>query len=137
MIQKTDLRIGNHLQYFIGATGCDWDNTKKIDWQDLKWCDEKNENFNQVHKGIPITETILGANNFVFDGTNTGNWWMNLQTHYLEMISAADGWYPLYAQVPEFSSEAEQRVVLQMIKYIHELENLFFVLTGKELNTQL
>lgn len=62
---------------------------------------------------------------------------MNLQTHYLEIISAADGWYPLYAQVPEFSSEAEQRVGLQRIEYIHELENLFFVLTGKVLNIQL
>ena len=34
-------------------------------------------------------------------------------------------------------SEAEQRVGLQRIEYIHELENLFFVLTGKELNIQL
>ena len=112
MIQKTDLRIGNHLQYFIGADGCEWDTTK-IDWHDLKWCDEKNENFNQVHKGIPIGDTFLHANGFVRDGENLGNLWINLQTHYLELISAADGWYPTYIRLPEMSSEAEQRVVLK------------------------
>jgi hypothetical protein len=136
MIQKTDLRIGNHLQYFIGEEGCDWSDTK-IDWQDLKWCDELNENFNKVHKGIPITETFFTTNNFVYDGNNTGIWWKNLQTHYLEMISGVDGWYPVFIQMPELSSESEQRVGLRRIEYIHELENLFFVLTGEELNPQL
>jgi hypothetical protein len=39
--------------------------------------------------------------------------------------------------MPELSSEAEQRVGLKRVEYIHELENLFFVLTGEELNPQL
>jgi hypothetical protein len=44
MIQKTDLRIGNHLKYFIGEEGIDWDATK-IDVQDLenKIKERKNE----------------------------------------------------------------------------------------------
>jgi hypothetical protein len=138
MIQKTDLRIGNHLQYFIGYGGSDWENTK-IDWQDLKWCEENNENFNEVHKAIPITEGILWANKFE---CGEGGWWMNaannLRPHYLKLIyTVDDGWYPIYIEQPEMSSESEQMVSLRKIEYIHELENLFFVLTGKELNLKL
>lgn len=134
MIQKTDLRIGNHLQYFIGEEGFDLDATK-IDWQDLKWLEEKPENFNEVHKPIELTTTILVLNGFTED--NNGTFWLNLQTHYLEFIVAQDGFYPIYAQLPELSSEAEQRVGMTRINYVHELENLFFVLVGKEMNVQL
>ena len=134
MIQKTDLRTGNHLKYYIGEEGVAWDATK-IDWQDIKWCEEKNENFNEVHKGIDITTTILVMSGFTED--NNGSFWYNLQTHYLEIIVGADGFYPIYAQLPELSSEAEQRVGLQRVRFIHELENLFFVLTGQEWNVNL
>ena len=125
MIQKTDLRIGNHLKYFIGEEGIDWDATK-IDVQDLQWCEEKNENFNEVHKGIELTTTILVMSGFTEDNHKR-----------LEFIEMPDGFYPMYAQLPELSSEEEQRVALNRIKYVHELENLFFVLTGKELNINL
>jgi hypothetical protein len=136
MIQKTDLRIGNHLKYFIGEEGIDWDATK-IDVQDLQWCEEKNENFNEVHKGIELTTTILVMSGFTEDNHNRFTVWKDLQTHYLEFIVMPDGFYPMYAQLPELSSEEEQRVALNRIKYVHELENLFFVLTGKELNVNL
>ena len=134
-IQPNDLRTGNILQYFIGEDGCDWDDTK-IDWQDLKWCDEENENFNKVHKGMPLTETLLCANNFTFDGVNLGHWWMNLQTHGLELISSSDGWYPVFIQFPELSSENEQRVGLKKVLHVHELQNLIYALTGQEWNVQ-
>ena len=134
MIQKTDLRTGNHLKYYIGEEGVTWDATK-IDWQDIQWCEEKNENFNEVHKGIDITTTILVMSGFTED--NNGNFWYNLQTHYLEIIVGVDGFYPIYAQLAEFTSEAEQRVGLQRVRFIHELENLFFVLTGQEWNVNL
>jgi len=136
MIQKTDLRIGNHLKYFIGEEGIDWDATK-IDVQDLQWCEDKNENFNEVHKGIELTTTILVMSGFTEDNHNRFTVWKDLQTHYLEFIVMPDGFYPMYAQLPELSSEEEQRVALNRIKYVHELENLFFVLTGKELNVNL
>lgn len=134
MIQKTDLRIGNHLKYFIGEDGCDWDATK-IDWQDLKWIEEKPENFNDVHKGIELTTVILVMSGFTED--NNGHFWIDLKTHYLEFIPMADEFYPIYAQLPELSSEAEQRVGLSRIQFVHELENLFFVLTGKEITVNL
>ena len=134
MIQKTDLRTGNHLKYYIGEEGVAWDATK-IDWQDIKWCEENNENFNEVHKGIDITTTILVMSGFTED--NSGSFWYNMQTHYLEIIVGADGFYPIYAQLPELSSEEEQRVGLQRVRFIHELENLFFVLTGQEWNVNL
>lgn len=134
MIQKTDLRIGNHLKYYIGEEGIDWDATK-IDVQDLQWCEDNNENFNEVHKGIELTTVILVMSGFTED--NNGHFWIDLQTHYLEFIPMHDGFYPIYAQLPELSSEAEQRVGLNKIQFVHELENLFFVLTGKEIIVNL
>ena len=91
MIQKTDLRTGNHLKYYIGEEGVAWDATK-IDWQDIKWCEENNENFNDVNKGIDITTTILVMSGFTED--NNGSFWYNLQPHYLELNVGADGFYP-------------------------------------------
>lgn len=134
MIKATDLRIGNHLHYYIGEEGIDWDATK-IDVQDLQWCENKNENFNEVHKGIELTTVILVMSGFTED--NNGHFWIDLQTHYLEFIPMADGFYPTYVQKPELSSQEEQRVSLNRIKFVHELENLFFILTGKELNITL
>jgi hypothetical protein len=136
MIQKTDLRIGNHLKYFIGEEGIDWDATK-INIQDLQWCEEKNENFNEVYKGIELNKTILVMSGFTEDNHNRFTVWKDLQTHYLEFIVMPDGFYPMYTQLPELSLEEEQRVALNRIKYVHELENLFFVLTGKELNVNM
>jgi hypothetical protein len=46
----------------------------------------------------------------------------------------ADGfYYPLYAQDPEMSHEDEQRVFMNRIESLHELQNLFFAITGQEL----
>lgn len=80
---------------------------------------------------IPLTEEWLLKFGFVKD--NNGNYWIDLQTHYLELIPSNSYWYPVYAQVPEMSSEEEQSVSLNRIKNVHQLQNLYFTLTGQEL----
>jgi hypothetical protein len=84
---------------------------------------------------IPLTPEILEQCGFVIDGN--GTYWINLQTHYLELINGGDSdFYPVYAQLPEISSESEQRVSLNRVKYLHELQNLFYSLRGEELTFQ-
>lgn len=37
---------------------------------------------------------------FGFTKDNNGNYWVDLQTHYLELMPSNGYWYPVYAQVP-------------------------------------
>jgi hypothetical protein len=107
-IQPNQILTGTYLQYFIGEEGCEWDTTK-LDWQDIKWCEEDNDNFNKVHKPIPLTTTHLVLNGFSED--NNGHFSKNCQTHWLEIIPVKDGMYPVWIQLPEMSFEQETEAV--------------------------
>jgi hypothetical protein len=83
---------------------------------------------------IPITEEWLER--FGFNKSN--GFWIDLQTHYLELISTIEDngdvyYYPAYVEIGEFSSDPEQRVSLNRIQCIHELQNLIFILTGSQI----
>ena len=80
---------------------------------------------------IPITTKWLERLQFRKD--DNGNYWVDLVTFYFEIIPGKDGFYPVIGQGAEISAETEQRVTLNCIKYIHELQNLYFALTGEEL----
>lgn len=80
---------------------------------------------------IPLTEDWFNKFGFIKD--NNGSYWVNLQTHYLSLIPSYGFWYPTYAELPEMSHEDEQMVNLNTIEFIHQLQNLYFALTGKEL----
>lgn len=86
-------------------------------------------------KGIPLTPEILEKCGFVKD--LNGDYWKDLQTHYLLFIESNDGFYPQYAGLPEMSSESEQIVSLHRINYVHELQNLYKILTGSHLTINL
>ena len=85
---------------------------------------------------IPLTTEILEKCGFIQDGN--GNYWKDLITHYLEIgIYGDECYYPIYAMLPEMSIEDEQRVHLNLIRYVHQLQNLFFILQGEELTINL
>lgn len=84
----------------------------------------------------PIPLNRAWFQKFGFHESN--GFWIDLTTHYLEMISTIEDngisyYYPAYVEVGELSSTPEQRVSLNRIRYVHELQNLFFALTGREL----
>ncbi len=85
---------------------------------------------------IPLTPEILEKAGFVLDKTN-GTYWLNLAHNYLELLPASGHWYPTYAECPEFSHLTEQRVSLNLIDYLHQLQNLYFAITGEELTINL
>lgn len=122
MIAK-ELRIGNWLK----DTEVGYKDNFKVSVGDIAdMC-----NRTETYEPIFITNAFLVLNKFTED--NNGTFWLNLQTHYLELIKMPDGYYPVYAQLPELSSEAEQRVSLNKISYVHQLQNLYYCLTGNEL----
>lgn len=93
------------------------------------------ETSTRVRHGLKIS--IPHLTGFGFKKDNNGNWWIDLQTHYLELMSSNGYWYPTYVQVPEMSHEDEQRVNTNRIQFIHELQNLFFALTATELEMKV
>lgn len=84
-----------------------------------------------VKKPVRLSQNWL--NDFGFVKDNNGNYWIDLQTHYLELTHANGYWHPVICQVPEMSHEDEQRVSMNRIEFVYELQNLFFAITGKEL----
>jgi len=90
---------------------------------------------NRVRHGLKISIPHLTGFGFIKD--NNGSYWIDLQTHYLELIPSEGYWYPVYAVVPEMSHEDEQRVNTNRIQFVHELQNLFFALTGNELEMKV
>lgn len=86
-------------------------------------------------KPIHLTEQWLNELGFIKD--DNGNYLIGLQTHYLELLPSNGYWYPTYVQAPEMSHENEQRVSTNRIEFVHELQNLFFALTGRELEFKI
>ena len=119
-MKAKNFRIGNLVEE---PKGC----THKIERVD--------ELSTRVRHGLKISIPHLTGFGFVKD--DNGNYWIDLQTHYLELMPSNGYWYPVYAQVPEMSHEEEQRVSTNRIEFVHELQNLFFALTGTELEMKI
>ena len=111
MLKPTDLRIGNKLNY-ITSEGDVMETT--IDWQALKWLTEDPKGFNVCHMPIEITTkrlTELGlkakGNDFLFPN------------HFMKYYNC-DVFIDIF-------------IIARNVKYIHQIQNLYHTLTGKEL----
>lgn len=124
MIQINELRIGNVVYNQYGKMF-------KLSFQSLEAIYYGRGIYNEVI----LTPEILEKCRFKKD--ENGDFWVNLQTHYLLLIQSYDYFYPVYAQVPELSNESEHRVSVHRIKYLSQLQNLYYCLTGKELEVTL
>jgi hypothetical protein len=80
---------------------------------------------------IPLTEEWFVK--FGFKKDDNGNYWRDLITNYLEIMQSGEYFFPSYIQIPEFSFENENRVSLNRIQHVHQLQNLYYALTGEEL----
>ena len=138
MIQPQELRIGNYLNEEVLGTCIVSQITEKTIWvltNNLK--EDGTQNKREFHiwikhlQPIPITEDELIK--LGFKKYNNGDYWINLQTHYLELMYSNGFWYPTYAQIDGFLYYDTTAGTLNCIKYIHQLQNLYFVLTNKEL----
>lgn len=82
-------------------------------------------------KGVKLNDGLLSLYGFKKDGL--GYLWIDLMTHQLSLRFVDGFYYPLYVQLSEMSHENEQRVFVNRIESLHELQNLFFAITGNEL----
>lgn len=133
-MRASELRIGNLIrQTFNPITNLR--SIQEVTGMFIQQC-HKLENYgsgNINHEGIPITEDWLSK--FGFNKTIMG---MSKETDGMQIILQIDAqfYYPTIFQYTELSSETEQAVSLNRIEHIHQLQNLYFALTGKELIPQ-
>ncbi len=140
MIDARELRTGNLLNYDTseGETL-----PTKIDWQYLKWLDEDTKVFNLVHTPIPLTEEILlkcgfekneCVSNFndTFSIVSKSNSRRAVGLHQPKQFENTSIYFVMFREDVgiDFSD-------LNEIEYLHELQNLYFALTGDELDIQL
>jgi len=119
-MKVTDFRIGNLVEEPKG-------HTHKIERLD--------ESSTRIRHGIKLTEEWLIKFGFMKD--YNGIYWTDLEVEYLELIPSFSKkhWLPRYVQIVGFESESEVR--LNKIKFVHQLQNLFFALTGTELEMKV
>ena len=116
-----ELRIGNLVNYQTAEGDI---LVARIDWQDLKWISKDEKGFNIAHSAIPLTEEWLlkfGFEEYEFEDEIFG--------------------YVLndFGYVNEFQFririfiDFEGILIQKPIKFVHQLQNLYFALTGEEL----
>lgn len=112
MIKANELRIGNwYIDAFAGKTqvrGIDLD-----DWEAIN------------STPIVLTPEILQQCGFE-KIEETGHWWLSVFEGYVHIGFMFEK-FPLVLDIDDC------RMPLHHIKYLHQLQNLFFSLTGEEL----
>lgn len=86
---------------------------------------------------IPLTEEILlkaGGKRFDEDKIIL---MLNDPSTHLVLMKVGTHWFPQIEQTGEFASEGVNVVFLNFIDYLHQLQNLFFALTGEEIKIEL
>jgi hypothetical protein len=125
-----DLKCGNILNY----------DTREgeilptvIDWQDLQWLTEHPEGFNLVHSPIELTEDVLINLGFsiVPDSKKYFNDKIVYELHYFQLNKVYSFAYDAYFLVPSHKAKAAAvSFNSKPIKYVHQLQNLYYCLTG-------
>jgi hypothetical protein len=88
---------------------------------------------------IPLTPGILEKAGFHFGFHENGTYFIDLNEidKQLEIMLSGNEFYPQIVQAPEMSNEDCQVVSLNKIEHLHQLQNLFWCLTGSELTVNL
>ena len=128
-----DLRIGNEFEYL---TPEGWERNI-IDVEDIAMCIKDNTYFNTVYRPLPLTEDILlkwgfgNKRNTNINGCIEYTYLnsMNLSKSYDLILTIHNGIYRLYYKL--------EIIGVRRLKYIHQFQNFFQIITEKELTVNL
>ncbi len=124
----TDFRIGNLIHYFSEGEN----SVISVNTGTLQWMQDDNKQFNMVHSPIDLTEEWLVNFGFVIDDSQYGIAWNNgHEWHSIYLVPYENG----IASVIKTHGVGTERNIMNLceIKYVHQLQNLYFALTGEEL----
>jgi hypothetical protein len=132
MILKNELRIGNYvdyertthvvtrlLEYFVSH-----------DWYKTIGKDDYDTSYDSINP-IPLTPELLGKCGFKKRGVRYIDY-IHEGLDELTLDPSYDNEYRLYVEAGEYT-----RVIADHIKHLHQLQNLYFALTGRELTINL
>lgn len=112
-MEARELRVGVFNEYFIGEEGLEWV-LNIVDDQDIKWCANNELDYNKQHRPIIISdEWLIRFGVIIFEDYNEyGERITKIKTNFFTVSFS-------YIE----------------IKYVHQLQNLYFALTGEELKS--
>ena len=128
-MKATELRIGNLIEYKIEDKldeRKEWWEVSKVDFQDLTWLDSNPED--AYFRPIKITEEWLLK--FGFEDITGVDYILHIDVDFKLILIPADAFYP---QIDKADDVGWGSISLNKIEYIHQLQNLYFTLTGEEL----
>ena len=120
-MKASELRIGNKVWYenpHSDRTIIEIEFPKELDY-----CFE--------YEPVKLNEDWLLR--FGFNNLNYGYELALELDRLLQLVVSNGDYYPQLIQLPEMSGLESQVVSLNLINYVHELQNLWYVLTGEEL----
>jgi hypothetical protein len=82
---------------------------------------------------IPLTKEWLAKFGFKYDKTGDLSIMLNSPDTHLFFVKAKEWFYPNILSEPEYSNMSTSCVGINRIQHVHQLQNLYFALTGKEL----
>ena len=125
MIKANELRLGNYVEYHISDSMDErkqWWELDKIEGSDIQWLTENPDD--QDYRPIPLTEEWL-IEKMKFHKQNNQIYSIGLKL----FIS----WWNTNSIEIDINGE----VLIINCKYVHELQNIYFALTGEELELKL
>jgi hypothetical protein len=124
-MKASELRIGNRVNYFSESADR-WLDDHEVTALDIECLDlDKGDHAD----GIPLTEEWLL--NFGFWKREGSNVWNNGVGNYRYCIHQTGMLYPF-----DVRSSDPSGYFIGTTKYVHQLQNLYFALTGEELTDQ-
>ena len=125
-MKTTELRLGNFIQDqfddIITVDGLDDVDVYSSDCGDIP-----------VHAVQPIPLTEQWLLDFGFKKNEYGDMSLFKEFEYLVIMCVKEEFYPSYEQPAEFAHESDRVVYFNHIKYVHQLQNLYFALFQEEL----
>lgn len=126
MIEAKELRTGNYVIYHGEV-----EETCKLDAEDI-FLTETKEGYRQLHSPIPLTPDILEKAGFHYNN--------NRSSVARREIAYQDSDYPCSLQLSGSGiciARSGIGAITAPVFYLHQLQNLFYALTGEELTINL
>lgn len=134
MIKAEELRIGNLVKRSAQINFSDYKDPLywRVNSGMIGDCENYKENW--AFDPIPLSEDILLECGFRKYSNSDFHIELNTPDRDLNIGAYPDGFYPSLSGSPEMSHLEGEYFSLNKIEYLHQLQNLYFALTGQELN---
>jgi hypothetical protein len=150
-MKANEFRIGNYHLYHIEDKldeRKEWDEVCVIDAKDLVWLSKPEGEKDKDYKPIPLTNKWLKKFGFVYFSYKTGPYGIKHKGYQIRYKAYSIHSFVRLLQLSYVKDESmyyvgkkafnikEETTYISCVKYVHQLQNLYFALTGNELTIQ-